>query len=130
MAKSGYVHMLKGEGSDRMRPAGGVKPRMPSGRFSGVSVKKLLLPVFATGLLGLAACSSTPACLKTQPYMSAQSFPPLTSPPGLNAPRPDPSMRIPDVAAGPVGYFDEVPADRDAEDPAARCLSTPPAMSS
>ena len=93
-------------------------------------MKKLLLPVFATGLLGLAACSTTPACLKTQPYMSAQSFPPLTSPPGLDAPRPDPSMRVPDVSDGPVGYFDEVPADRDAEDPAARCLVTPPAMTS
>jgi uncharacterized lipoprotein len=103
---------------------------MCSDRFSGVSVKKLILPVFASSLLGLAACSTTPACLKTQPYMSAQSFPPLKSPAGLDAPQPDPSMRIPDVAAGPVGYFDEIPADRDAEDPAARCLVTPPAMTS
>ncbi|WP_353180690.1 MULTISPECIES: hypothetical protein [unclassified Salinisphaera] len=93
-------------------------------------MNKLLFPVLASGLLGLAACSTTPACLKTQSYMNAQSFPPLKSPAGLDVPQPDPSMRIPDVATGPVGHFDDVPAGRDAEDPAARCLVTPPAMNS
>ena len=76
----------------------------------------------------LSACSSTPSCLESQPYMNAKAFPPLKSPAGLDVPEPDPSMRVPEVASGPVGTFDDVPADRDAEDPAARCLVTPPAM--
>ena len=86
--------------------------------------------VLALSTLGLAACSSTPSCLESQPYMQAKSFPPLQSPAGLEVPEPDPSMRIPEIASGPVGTFEETPADRDAEDPAARCLVTPPAMAS
>ena len=89
---------------------------------------KPALLVLAFSMLGLAACSSTPSCLESQPYMNAKAFPPLKSPAGLDVPEPDPSMRVPEVASGPVGAFDDVPADRDAEDPAARCLVTPPAM--
>lgn len=87
----------------------------------------LLSLVLASGVL-LAACSTTPSCLESKGYMDARAFPPLKSPAGLEAPEPDPSMRIPEVASGPVGTFDEVPADRNPEDPAARCLVTPPAM--
>jgi len=78
--------------------------------------------------VALAACSTTPDCLEPQPYMDAKAFPPLESPPGLNVPAPDPELQIPDVASGPVGHYDEVPANADAEDPAARCLVAPPPM--
>lgn len=89
---------------------------------------KAVFLLFAFSVLGLAACSSTPSCLKPQPYMQAKTFPPLKSPAGLAVPEADDSMAIPEVASGPVGTFDSAPEDRDPEDPAARCLITPPAM--
>lgn len=89
---------------------------------------KAVILLLAISALGLAACSSTPSCLKPQPYMQAKTFPPLKSPAGLGVPESDTSMAIPDVASGPVGSFDSVPSDRDEQDPAARCLITPPAM--
>ena len=84
--------------------------------------------LFATFLLVLGGCSTTPNCLKPQPYMQAKTFPPLKSPAGLDVPEPDASMQIPEIASGPVGAFDSAPENRNPEDPAARCLITPPAM--
>ena len=89
---------------------------------------KAVFLLLAISSLGLAACSSTPTCLKPQPYMQAKTFPPLKSPAGLDVPEPDASMQIPEIASGPVGAFDSAPENRDPEDPAARCLITPPAM--
>lgn len=60
--------------------------------------------------------------------MDAKTFPPLKSPAGLSVPEPDASMQIPSVASGPVGAFDELPENADPDNPAARCLITPPAM--
>ncbi len=81
----------------------------------------LLLPVFA-------ACTG-PACLNEQPYHSAEEFPPLRVPAGMQAPEPDPNLAIPEVAGnGPVGAFppDEGEA-ADVED-TRRCLVSPPRM--
>ena len=86
-------------------------------------------------LLGIAVaaaivsgCSTTPDCLDHQAYMDAQSFPPLKSPPGLEVPEPDSAMTIPEVGDGPVGTYAETPRGADTDDPAARCLTAPPAM--
>lgn len=72
----------------------------------------------------LAACSTAPDCLDHQSYMNAKTFPPLTSPAGLDVPKQDAEMRIPDVASGPVGTYDKAPGN--AETPTARCLIMPP----
>ncbi len=92
-------------------------------------MRKTVSPVLVglVPLLLLAGCSTTPDCLEPQPYMNAQQFPPLESPPGLDVPEPDPSMAIPDVAGGPVGAY-EAPADADAENTVVRCLVSPPPM--
>lgn len=85
--------------------------------------------IFWVGCVALlSACSSTPDCLEQQSYMDAKAFPPLRSPAGLDVPAPDPSMQVPDVASGPVGAYAQAPNGTDAEDPAARCLVTPPPM--
>lgn len=89
---------------------------------------KSVLLLFAALPLVIAGCSSTPNCLEPQPYMQAKAFPPLKSPAGLNVPKPDASMQIPSVVSGPIGSFDSLPDNRDPENPAARCLVTPPAM--
>ena len=93
-------------------------------------MKKTVYLMLAVSALLLSACSATPNCLKPQPYMDAKTFPPLKSPAGLDVPAPDPNLQIPDVASGPVGTYDEAPTGIDPEDPAARCLTTPPAMTS
>jgi len=94
-------------------------------------VSKVLQLLFVAGFTAaLTACSSTPDCMKPQSYMNAKSFPSLTSPAGLDVPGSDPNMQIPQVAAGAVGTYDDVPVGGDAEDPAARCLVTPPPMAS
>lgn len=93
-------------------------------------MKKTIYLMCATAFLGLSACSSTPDCLKPQPYMDAKSFPPLKNPAGLNVPGQDPTMQVPNVASGPVGTYDDAPAGVDSDDPAARCLVTPPPMAS
>src|SRR5699024_3574982 len=79
----------------------------------------LLLPAL------LAACSPAYKCESVRDYMYAEEFPPLQSPPGLDVPAPDPSMRIPDVAGGPVHYYEKPsgePGDYDFSD----CLVSPP----
>lgn len=81
----------------------------------------------ATAPLLLAGCSTTPDCLEPRPYMNAQQFPPLDSPPGLDVPEPDPSMSIPRVASGPVGTYD-APPESASENPFSRCLIAPPPM--
>ena len=86
-----------------------------------------MLGIVATGLT---ACAGTPDCLENQAYMDAKSFPPLESPPGLDVPEPDSAMQIPEVERGPVGKYDEAPAHSVSSDPRARCLTSPPAMSS
>lgn len=86
--------------------------------------------------LGLAGCvmplllggCSTTNCLEPQPYMNAQQFPPLDSPPGLDVPEPDSSMAIPRVASGPIGAYDTAPPGTNPESDFARCLITPPPM--
>jgi uncharacterized lipoprotein len=61
--------------------------------------------------------------------MDAKRFPPLKSPPGLAVPKPDPNMAIPKVANGPVGHYKQAPPGTNSDNPAARCLTTPPLMS-
>lgn len=75
----------------------------------------------------LSACSSMSECLEPQPYMQAQQLPPLSNPPGLDVPRPDADMAIPDVARGPVGQYDNPPGA--ATSAFAHCLVAPPPMS-
>lgn len=76
----------------------------------------LLLPL-------LAACSATPACLREQPYQSAEAFPPLRAPAGMAVPEPDPNLEVPEVEDGPVSAF---PAE--GSDGSRRCLSMPPSL--
>jgi len=92
-------------------------------------VNKTLYIPFAAVLVGLSACSSTPSCLKSQPYTDAQQFPGLKSPPGLDVPAPDPDMQIPNVSDGPIAAYATAPAGTDPEIENSRCLTTPPPIS-
>src|SRR5699024_7602005 len=83
----------------------------------------LLLPTL------LAACSPTYKCDKARDYMYAEEFPPLKSPPGLEVPAPDPSMRIRDVAGGPVHYYRK-PSEEPGEYNFSDCLVSPPSPAS
>lgn len=81
----------------------------------------LLLPL-------LAACTG-PACLNDQPYHTAEVFPPLRVPPGMQAPEADPNLAIPEVAGdGPVGAFPPDEGDEEAVEDTRRCLVSPPRM--
>lgn len=77
------------------------------------------LIVLAT--LTLAGCAGPP-CLQDQPYRSAELYPGLDAPPGLNVPKPDPKMRVPDVASGPVGTY---PGTKGMTPARMRCLAMP-----
>lgn len=91
--------------------------------------KTLYIPMMAA-VFALSACSTTPDCLEKQPYMSAQQFPELTSPPGLEVPGTDPDMQIPTVSDGPIAAYAQAPEGTDPELESSRCLTTPPPMAS
>lgn len=91
--------------------------------------KTLYIPMMAA-VLALSACSSTPDCLEKQPYMSAQQFPGLTSPPGLEVPDGDSDMQIPTVSDGPIAAYAQAPEGTDPELESSRCLTTPPPLAS
>lgn len=91
--------------------------------------KTLYIPMVAA-VLALSACSSTPDCLKKQPYTSAQQFPELKSPPGLQVPGADPDMQIPSVSNGPIAAYAKAPAGTDPDLENSRCLTTPPPIAS
>lgn len=77
-----------------------------------------LLPV-------LAACSAGPACLRDQPYKSAEEFPPLEAPAGMSVPQPDPNLEVPEVEDGPVAAY---PPEAGDESEGRRCLAMPPSV--
>lgn len=89
------------------------------------TVRLVLLCLVAPVIL--AACSTTYDCHGVQSYMYAEQFPPLKSPPGLDVPRPDPSMDIPDVQDGPIGSYENPPRGTKGDD-FAYCLVSPPLM--
>lgn len=93
-------------------------------------MKKALFIVMTSAVLGLSACSSTPDCLGKQSYTSAQQFPELKSPPGLEVPAPDPDMAIPSVSNGPIAAYATAPEGTDPKLEGSRCLTTPPPLSS
>lgn len=74
----------------------------------------------------LGGCAGGPNCLKTQRYENAKAFPTLKDSAGLNVPKPDPDMQIPSVSSGPVARYSAAPQGTDADNPRARCLTTPP----
>lgn len=81
-----------------------------------------LLSLFSIGLLGLAACSSTPDCGDSDhPYLSAQQGATLRAPAGSEAPDEDFSTMIPDVS---------VEANQAAQQQSAirGCLFSPPKL--
>lgn len=75
-------------------------------------------------VLTLGACAQ-PACLREQPYHSAEEFPPLKAPPGLETPEPDPNYEVPEVENGPVGAH---PEDAGVGEGELRCLEMPPRL--
>ncbi len=88
----------------------------------------LILGVGVITLL-IAGCSGPPNCTKPQPYMKAKSYPKLTIPPGLDKVSADDAMNIPKVPDdGPIGQYEQAPANTAPDDPAARCLTTPPPL--
>ncbi|MDA3921143.1 MAG: hypothetical protein PF501_10745 [Salinisphaera sp.] len=89
-------------------------------------MNKVLYLAIVAAVATLSACSSTPNCLKDQPYMQAKQFPPLKSPPGLQVPKPDADNQIPSVANGPVGAYAQAPKGTDSNNEYNRCLTTPP----
>ena len=74
----------------------------------------------------LSGCAGAPDCLKTQRYENAQVFPKLKDSAGLSVPKPDPDMQIPNITSGPVARYSVAPQGTDADNPRARCLTTPP----
>lgn len=83
----------------------------------------LLFSLLVSALL--AACSPAYKCEGVRDYMYAEEFPALQSPPGLDVPKPDADMRIPDVADGPVRYYKKPSADPREYD-FSNCLVAPP----
>lgn len=78
----------------------------------------------------LAACSSTPDCLKNQSYEHATAFPPLKAPPGLSISKASSDMQIPQVSAGPVATYPAAQPGTNPKNARSRCLTTPPALDS
>ncbi|MES1944946.1 hypothetical protein PC39_12546 [Salinisphaera sp. PC39] len=80
--------------------------------------------------LAVAACANEPACMKDQPYQTAESFPPLRAPAGMSVPEPDPNMRVPEVGDGPVAAYpaEQGEGEEDKEAARRRCLSSPPPL--
>ncbi|MGB7755403.1 MAG: hypothetical protein WBL23_05015 [Salinisphaera sp.] len=76
----------------------------------------------------LGGCAGSPDCLKTQRYQNASVFPKLKSPAGLQIPKPDPDMQIPDVSNGPIAAYSTAPQGTEADNPQSRCLTTPPPL--
>lgn len=91
-------------------------------------MKRRIVLGLACGLaaISLSACSSLSDCLEPQPYMHARQLPPLSNPAGLDVPRPNPDMAIPDVQDGPVGRYRRPHGPADSA--FSSCLVTPPPM--
>ncbi|GEM_PF-6885996 len=79
-------------------------------------------------LLLLAGCGGPPACMQPQPYMKAKSYPKIKIPPGLKQVASNDAMTIPKVPKGPIGQYKKAPANTAPDNPAARCLTTPPPL--
>lgn len=78
-------------------------------------------------LVAMAGCTG-PLCLQSQDYEDARLLPPLTAPPGLDVPEPDPNLAIPEVSGGgPVGAY---PPGEGFGKQHLRCLDAPPPMPS
>lgn len=88
------------------------------------------LGLVAVLAVALAGCATDTSCVKNTKYVDAKSFPMLKSPPGLQAPKPDSDMKIPDITNGPVTTYDTAPKGVDSDNPMARCLTTPPPLGS
>jgi uncharacterized lipoprotein len=78
----------------------------------------------------LASCSlfTDTSCVGNTDYAHAQAFPKMKSPLGLQVPKPDQDMQIPQVRSGPVTTYDAVPTGIDPDSPPAKCLTTPPPL--
>lgn len=76
----------------------------------------------------IGGCAGTPDCLKSQRYEDASAFPKLNNPAGLEIPKPDSDMQIPNVSDGPVAAYSAAPQGTDSDNPQSRCLTTPPPL--
>lgn len=88
---------------------------------------RLLVALMLATVLALAGCASNP-CAGPQTYQKAASKPPLKAVDGLSVPAPDPSTRIPNVAANGASF---VSKHKNAQGKmVTTCLATPPSLPS
>jgi hypothetical protein len=70
----------------------------------------------------LASCSGSLACGNSHPYANNTARPPLTAPPGVTLPAPDPAYLVPAAGTGAKA----TPAPGAGTNGAQPCLVTPP----
>lgn len=89
-----------------------------------------LMGVGLAALALLSGCASGTKCVANDSYQDAKAFPPLKNPAGLQVPSSESALEIPDVSGGPIGQYDATPEGMDSDNHKAKCLTTPPPMSS
>jgi uncharacterized lipoprotein len=85
---------------------------------------RMLLSLGAVAFLS--GCASGGYCLGEQPYMKAQSVPPLTPAEGLKLPESSGALKIPPPPKETVPYGQKVKDEKG--DEVVQCLDKPPAM--
>lgn len=104
-------------------------PRHPGFSMRRIGMRKLVnVTALVVVAISATACSSTPNCLKRQGYADAIAFPKLKAPAGLEVPKSDDQMSVPDVRNGPVAAYGEAPVGTEPDNDQSRCLTTPPVL--
>jgi len=85
------------------------------------------LCLLASLSLGGCAFLSTSSGCDSKPYMHAEVSPPLQQLPGLDVPKPNPDMAIPNVPDGPIGWYGDPPVAQ-LDSAFGDCLYAPPPM--